>query len=80
MGTEEKDDHKAAVKGIEHIRELPKEIGLPGINTLKVNPDDFKLLAEMSVKNGSNDSNSSKITKDEYVMLFNKEYDDSFFK
>ncbi|MDD2481851.1 MAG: iron-containing alcohol dehydrogenase, partial [Lutispora sp.] len=76
MGIEEKEDYKAAVKGIEHIKKLSKEIGLPGIRTLNVNPDDFELLGEMSVKNGSNESNPRKITKDEYVMLFNKAYDD----
>lgn len=76
MGIEEKDDHAAAVKGIEYIKILSKEIGLPGIKSLNVNTEDFELLAEMSVKNGSNDSNPRKITKDEYVMLFNKAYED----
>jgi len=77
MGIEEKDDYTAAMKGIEHIKGLSKEIGLPGIRALNVNPDDFELLAEMSVKNGSNDSNPRKITKDEYVMLFKKAYHQS---
>ncbi|WP_373000192.1 iron-containing alcohol dehydrogenase [Lutispora sp.] len=80
MGIVEKNDHEAAVKGIEHIKELSEEIGLPGIRTLNVNPADFELLAEMSVMNGSNDSNPRKVTKDEYVLLFKKAYDDSFFK
>lgn len=77
MGIEEKDDFKAAVKGIEHIKQLSKEIGLPGIRSLKVNTDDFELLAEMSIKNGSNESNPRKMTKEEYVLLFNKAYDDN---
>lgn len=76
MGIEEKDDHAAAMKGIEHIKKLSKEIGLPGIRSLNVNTEDFGLLAEMSVKNGSNDSNPRKMTKEEYVMLFNKAYND----
>ena len=76
MGIEEKDDYTAAVKGIEHIRKLSKEIGLPGIRSLNVNTDDFELLAEMSEKNGSNDSNPRKISKDEYVKLFYKAYND----
>lgn len=76
MGIEEKDDFKAAMKGIEHIKKLSKEIGLPGIKSLNVNPDDFELLAEMSVKNGSNGSNPRDITKDAYVMLFQKAYKD----
>jgi alcohol dehydrogenase len=76
MGIEEKDDHAAAVKGIEHIKRLSREIGLPGIKTLQINTEDFPLLAEMSVKNSSNESNPREITKDDYVMLFNKAYND----
>jgi alcohol dehydrogenase len=76
MGIQEKDDHAAAVKGIEHIKKLSKAVGLPGIKTLHINTEDFTLLAEMSVKNGSNESNPREITKDDYVMLFRKAYDD----
>jgi len=78
MGIAEKDDRKAAMKGIEYIKKLSKEIGLPGIQSLKINREDFILLAEMSAKNGSNDSNPRTITKDDYVMLFNKAYSDSY--
>jgi alcohol dehydrogenase len=78
MGIDEKEDHTAAVKGIEFIKKLSKEIGLPGIKTLNVNTDDFVLLAEMSVKNGSNESNPREITKEDYIMLFNKAYTDSY--
>ncbi|NPV89322.1 MAG: iron-containing alcohol dehydrogenase [Firmicutes bacterium] len=74
MGIDETNDSKAAVKGIELIRQLSQEIGLPGIKSLNVSPDDFELLAEMSVKNGSNDSNPRAITRDGYVMLFNQAY------
>ncbi|HWQ78386.1 MAG TPA: iron-containing alcohol dehydrogenase [Anaerovoracaceae bacterium] len=74
MGIEEKDDHKAAIKGIEHIRKLSQEIGLPGIRSLNVNTDDFELLSEMSVKNGSNGSNPKEITKEGYLSLFHKAY------
>lgn len=77
MGIEEKDDFTAAMRGIEHIKKLSKEIGLPNIKTLNVNPDDFELLAEMSVKNGSNESNPREITKDDYVMLFKTAYNDN---
>ncbi len=74
MGIDEADDAAAAAKGIERIRELSMEIGLPGISSLNVNPDDFELLAEMSVKNGSNGSNPREITKDGYKMLFERAY------
>jgi len=79
MGIDEKDDHEAAMKGIEYIKKLSREIGLPGIKSLKINRDDFILLAEMSVQNGSNASNPRKITKEDYVMLFTKAYDDLIF-
>jgi len=55
---------------------LSKEICLPGISSLNVKTDDFELLAEMSEKNGSNDSNPRRISKNEYVMLFKKAYED----
>lgn len=77
MGIDEPDDSKAAVKGILHIRTLSREIGLPGIKSLKVNPGDFELLAEMSVRNGSNGSNPKEITRDGYIMLFNRAYNGS---
>ena len=75
MGIEGKDDHMAAVKAIEYIKELSKKIELPGIKDLNVNPDDFELLSEMSLKNTSNNSNPREMTKDDYLMLFKKAYD-----
>ena len=78
MGIDEKDDSKAAVKGIEYIKRLSKKIGLPGIKSLKINREDINLLAEMSVKNGSNESNPRNIAKDDYIMLFNKAYNDNY--
>ena len=74
MGIEETDDHQAAVKGIEYIKKLSIEVGLPGIRSLKINKNDFVRLAKMSVKNGSNASNPREITEADYVMLFEKAY------
>jgi alcohol dehydrogenase len=76
MGIEEKDDRKAALQGIEYIKQLIVDIELPGIRSLNVNTADFELLAEMSAKNGSNQSNPRQMTKDDYAMLFNKAYND----
>lgn len=72
MGIDEKDDLKASLRGIEHIRKLSAETGLPRIKSLNVRPEDCELLAEMSVKNGSNDSNPKPIDKAGYLVLFNK--------
>ena len=74
MGIEEKDDQKAAELGIAHIRKLSREIGLPGMRSLNVNPDDFEMLADMSVKNGSNGSNPREMTRESYIALFRKAY------
>lgn len=76
MGIDDKNDRSAAEKGIEHIKTLSEEIGLPGLSSLKVNPDDFEKLAEMSVENGSNESNPRKMDKETYVQLFRKAYED----
>lgn len=76
MGIEETDDHQAAVRGIEYIRTLSNEVGLPGIKSLKVQPDDFSRLAKMAAKNGSNDSNPRKISEADYIALFQKAYHD----
>ena len=76
MGIDETNDAAAAAKGIERIRELSVEIGLPGISSLNVNPDDFGLLADMSVKNGSNGSNPREMTRESYLELFFKAYHD----
>ncbi len=75
MGIAEPDDVVAAAKAIGHIRELSREIGLPGISSLNVNQDDFDTLAEMSVKNGSNGSNPREITKEGYLELFQRAYE-----
>ena len=74
MGIAEADDARAAALGIEHIRALSRQIGLPGIQSLNVNPDDFERLAEMSVRNGSNESNPRELTREGYKMLFEKAY------
>ena len=74
MGVEHDDDEQAAVLGIERIRDLSKEIGLPGFGSLGVKEEDLEALAEMSAKNISTDSNPRKIDKQGYLALFRKAY------
>lgn len=74
MGVEHDDDEQAAVLGIERIRDLSKEIGLPGFGSLGVKEEDLEALAEMSAKNISTDSNPRKIDKEGYLALFRKAY------
>lgn len=72
LGIEEESDKKAAEKGIEWIKEISVEIGLPDFKSLGVEPSGFRLLAELSEKNGSNGSNPKPMTADDYEALFAK--------
>jgi len=72
LGIDEKDDEVAAIKGIEKIRDISLQIGLPKFSALGISPDDFHKLAEMSFKNGSNNSNPKPMTLDDYEALFHK--------
>ena len=67
LGIDEKDDEKAAMMGIELIKEISAEIGLPDFKSLDIDPKDFRLLAELSEKNGSNDSNPKIMSVDEPI-------------
>jgi alcohol dehydrogenase len=72
LGIEEKDDRTAAQKGIALIQEISAEIGLPKFASLGVDPKDFRILAQMSEKNGSNGSNPKVMSVDDYENLFIK--------
>ncbi len=72
MGIEDKDDESAAKEGIELIKNISAEIGLPDFKFLGIDPAKFRLLSELSEKNGSNDSNPKNMNVDDYEKLFYK--------
>jgi alcohol dehydrogenase len=72
LGIEESDPEKAALLGIEKIQSISANIGLPTFKALTIDPKDFRKLAEMSEKNGSNPSNPKPMTADDYEALFYK--------
>lgn len=72
MGIKEDDDEKAAKEGIELIKKISEEIGLPDFKSLGIDPDKFRLLSELSEKNGSNGSNPKKMSVEDYENLFHK--------
>ena len=72
MGVEHKDDRQAAALGIERIRKLSAEIGLPGFDSLNVKEEDLEALSEMSAQNISTESNPRKIDEKGYLGLFKK--------
>ena len=72
MGIKEDDDRRAAVLGIEKIRALSKEIGLPSFRSLNVKEEDLEKLALLSEENMSTESNPRKIDRKGYLELFKK--------
>lgn len=72
MGIKEDDDRRAAVLGIEKIRALSKEIGLPSFKSLNVKEEDLEKLALLSEENMSTESNPRKIDRVGYLELFKK--------
>lgn len=76
LGIDEQKDDIAAIKGIEKIKEMSLQIGLPRFSALNISPKDFHKLAEMSFKNGSNNSNPKPMTLEDYEALFYKIHED----
>ena len=72
LGVEDKDDLNCALKGITVIEKISEEIGLPSFKSLNIDAKDFRLLAQMSTKNGSNASNPKVMSVDDYEALFFK--------
>jgi alcohol dehydrogenase len=66
---------EAAMKGVEALRALCADVGIPKMKDLKeIDPKDFPALAEASEKNVSTPSNPREVTAREYLYLFNKAY------
>ncbi len=72
LGVKENDLKSKVLKGIDVIEYISKEIGLPNFKSLNIDPKDFRHLAEMSFKNGSNASNPKPMSIDDYEALFHK--------
>lgn len=76
MGIDGNNDEKAAAMGIEKIRELSRDIGLPGFGSLGVKEEDLEALADMAARNISTESNPRPINREGYLELFRKAYRD----
>lgn len=76
VNTEGLSAESAAQKGVEVLKNLNAEVGIPKMRDLDgVNPDDFPALSEASERNVSTPSNPRKVTSKEYLYLFNKAYE-----
>ncbi|MDR0596680.1 MAG: iron-containing alcohol dehydrogenase [Clostridiales Family XIII bacterium] len=76
VNTDGKNPEAAAMEGVEAIRSLCEDVGIPKMKDLPdINPDDFPALAEASEQNVSTPSNPREVTAKDYLYLFKKAYE-----
>ncbi|MDW7670602.1 MAG: iron-containing alcohol dehydrogenase [Bacillota bacterium] len=74
MGLDFNDEAEGAQMAINRVQELSRKVALPPFNHLAVSPDDFDLMAEMSARNISTESNPRHMTKVDYLAVFHQAY------
>lgn len=68
--------HEAALKAIESIRTLSKEVGIPSnLKELGVKPEDFEIMAENAKKDACQATNPRKATKEQVIEIFRQAYE-----
>ena len=68
--------HEAALKAIESIRTLSKEVGIPSnLKELGVKPEDFEIMAENAKKDACQVTNPRKATKEQVIEIFRQAYE-----
>jgi alcohol dehydrogenase len=75
VNTEGKSPEAAAMEGVEALRKLCVDVGIPKMKDVEgIDPADFPALAEAAEKNVSTPSNPRPVTAKEYLHLFNEAY------
>lgn len=75
VDTEGKNDVEAALEGVDVIRNMCKELGIPKLSSFEtIDPKDFEYLAEASSKHICNPHNPVEATKEQYLEIFMKVY------
>jgi len=72
MGETFETSREGAMKAVERVKKLAKEVGLPSFNSLGVKESDLERLADMAAGNISTDSNPREMSKEDYLVLFKK--------
>ena len=72
MGETFETSREGAMKAVERVKKLAKEVGLPSFKSLGVKESDLERLADMAAGNISTDSNPREMSKEDYLMLFKK--------
>ena len=74
MGLDFETEEEGARKAVEFVKQLTVDVALPTFASLDPDPADFPYLAEISFKNGSNDSNPRPMTAADYEVLLDRVY------
>ena len=71
---------EGARAAVEAVKQLCRDVKLPAFKELVVDKADFDMIAEMSVKNISTESNPRPLDKQDYLNVLNAAYDEVFVK
>ena len=74
MGLSFQTAEEGAKAAVEAVKQLCRNVGLPAFRTLSVSEESFDLIAEMSARNISTDSNPRPMTKDDYMTVLKNAY------
>ena len=72
MGETFETSQEGAMKAVERVKKLAKEVDLPSFKSLGVKESDLETLADMAARNISTDSNPREMSKEDYLVLFKK--------
>lgn len=59
----------SGLKFLSRVEAMSNDLGLPGIESLRIEPTDHELIARMAVENGSNSSNPRQMRVDDYLEV-----------
>ena len=74
MGAQFLCKEEGAKQAVEMVKQLTLDVKLPSFRSLGVDAKDFDILAEMSVKNISTESNPRPMNKEDYLAVLNNAY------
>jgi len=72
MGISFESTEDGARRAVEAVKQLAVDLNLPSFGSFGVKADDIEELAFKSFVNGSNEDNPRPMSKDDYLILFNK--------
>ncbi len=76
MGLTWQTEREGALKAVQFVRQLTRDVHLPTFASLDPDPADFPKLAEMSFLNGSNADNPRPMTVKDYEIILDRVYNE----